>query len=64
VWIFLSPQYPPYPIGPDPKTWTGPWQTVTDPTTIAQHVSTTNAQQYNEAHDTPFGQEPLQSYVG
>lgn len=55
---------PPYPIGPHPKTWTGPWQTVTDPTTITQHVSATNARQYNQAYDIPFGQEPLQSYVG
>lgn len=55
---------PPYPFGPDPKTLDGPWHTVTNPAAIAHHVSATNARQYNQAHSTPFGQEPLQSYVG
>jgi hypothetical protein len=46
----------------DPKTWTGSWKAVTDPTEIAERVATTNAQQYHQAHDTPFGTDPLKSY--
>jgi hypothetical protein len=54
----------PYPHGPDPKTWTGPWTTVTNPEDIAQHVCTANTRQYNQAVNTPFATEPLASYVG
>jgi hypothetical protein len=32
----------PYPIGPDPKQWDGPWITVTSPPTIAQHIVASN----------------------
>jgi hypothetical protein len=36
-----------------PKTWKGPWRTLTDPKQIAQTVRRFNIAQYNQAH-TPF----------
>jgi len=54
----------PYPAGPDPKEWTGAWRPISDPTGIALHVRAMNARQYHQAHSSPFGSEPLLSYVG
>jgi hypothetical protein len=48
----------------DPKTWSGPWQILTAPEEIAQEVCKANANQYHQAHDTPFALEPLSSYIG
>ena len=44
----------PYPIGPDPKTWDGPWDTVTDPKKLAEQVCAANARQYHQASYSPF----------
>jgi hypothetical protein len=54
----------PFPIGPDPTTWEGAWTTIADPSLIAKHVCTANIRQYHQVHGTPFGSEPLLSYIG
>jgi hypothetical protein len=53
-----------YPQGPDPKNWSEPWTTVTNPEEIARHVCTANTRQYHQATNTPFATEPLVSYIG
>jgi hypothetical protein len=58
------PEKAPFSLGPDPKSWEGPWHTINDPTTIAQHVCAANAWRYHQAHHTPCGTEPLASYLG
>jgi hypothetical protein len=48
----------------DPKTWKGPWLSITNPEEIAQWVKTINIQQYNQAENTPFGCGPLATLIG
>jgi hypothetical protein len=43
-------QNPTLPV--DPKTWKGPWVSVTDPTEIAEFVCAINKKQYTK-HTTP-----------
>jgi len=43
----------------DPKTWQGPWTSITNPTEIAQIVTKIKSQQYHQAHNTPFGSGPV-----
>jgi hypothetical protein len=48
----------------DPKTWKGPWISVTNLSEIAQTVAEINSQQYHQAHNTPFGSGLVDSMVG
>jgi hypothetical protein len=48
----------------DPKTWKGPWKSVTNPMDLAKVVKEINRQQYHQAHNTPFGSGPLADQVG
>jgi hypothetical protein len=48
----------------DPKTWKGPWLSITNTEEIAQRVKTNNIQQCNQAENTPFVSGPLATLIG
>jgi hypothetical protein len=47
-----------------PKSWKGPWVSLTDPNDIAKEVIKMNIAQYHQAHETPFSSGPLADLVG
>jgi hypothetical protein len=55
-------QNPPVPV--NPKSWSGPWVSVTDPKDIEKFVCTINQKQYNQAYGTPFALGYLAQNIG
>lgn len=47
-----------------PKSWSGPWMTLTNPDEIARVITSMNSAQYNQAFPTPFGSGPLANSMG
>jgi len=48
----------------NPKSWKGPWKSVTSPSGIARKVCKINIAQYHQGHATPFGSGPLAAMIG
>jgi len=48
----------------NPKSWKGPWKSLTNPVEIAREVCKVNAKQYHQAHYTRFGSGPVAQLFG
>jgi hypothetical protein len=58
----MFPPHPPVPV--DPKSWSGPWVSVTNPEDIRKFICTINQKQYNQASNTPFASRYLAKNIG
>mmetsp|Transcript_21350 Transcript_21350/g.30549 ORF Transcript_21350/g.30549 Transcript_21350/m.30549 type:complete len:1538 (+) Transcript_21350:1841-6454(+) len=48
----------------DPKTWRGPWVSITEPEEMAEAIAKANIRNFHQAHNTPFANGPIGRAIG